>query len=144
MATTMHCAPKRSLQRRTSSGSSTAAVFIVTLSAPAARTARTSSTLERPPPMVNGMNTCSAQRAARSMMMSRRSCEAVMSRKIELVGALGVVPRRQLDRVAGVADVDEVDALDHAPVADVEARDDALAVHGAAARERGASRGTAR
>ena len=54
----------------------------------------------------------------------------------ELVGALGVVARRQLDGVAGVADVDEVDALDHAPVADVEARDDALAVHGAAASRR--------
>ena len=81
-ATTMHCAPNRSEQRRTSSGSSTAAVFMVTLSAPALRIARTSSTLESPPPMVNGMNTCSAQRAARSMMMSRRSWDAVMSRKM--------------------------------------------------------------
>ena len=31
----------------------------------------------------------------------------------ELVGALGVVRRGQLDRVAGVTQVDEVDALDH-------------------------------
>ena len=64
MATTMHCAPKRSAQRRTSSGSCTAAVFMVTLSAPAVRIMRTSSTLPSPPPMVNGMKTSSAQRAA--------------------------------------------------------------------------------
>ena len=31
-----------------------------------------------------------------------------------LVGALGVVRGRELDRVAGVAEVGEVDALDHA------------------------------
>ena len=33
----------------------------------------------------------------------------------ELVGALAVVERRQLDRVAGVADVDEARALDDPP-----------------------------
>ena len=44
----------------------------------------------------------------------------------ELVGALGVVARGELDRVAGVAEVDEVDALDHAAVVHVEAGDDAL------------------
>ena len=48
----------------------------------------------------------------------------------ELVGALGVVARGELDRVAGVADVDEVRALDDAAGVDVEARDDALQVHG--------------
>ena len=47
----------------------------------------------------------------------------------ELVGALAVVVRGQLDRVAGVADVDEFDALDDAPGVDVEAGDDALEVH---------------
>ena len=48
----------------------------------------------------------------------------------ELVGALGVVARGELDRVAGVAQVDEVRALDDAPAVDVQARDDALEVHG--------------
>ena len=43
----------------------------------------------------------------------------------ELVGALGVVAAGQLDRVAGVAQVGEVDALDHAAGVDVEAGDDA-------------------
>ena len=50
----------------------------------------------------------------------------------ELVGALGVVVRGQLDRVAGVADVDEVRALDDAAGVDVQAGDDALVVHSGA------------
>src|SRR5690606_11393849 len=44
----------------------------------------------------------------------------------DLVGALLVVARRHFDRVAGVADVDEIHALDHATVVDVEAGNDAL------------------
>ena len=44
----------------------------------------------------------------------------------ELVGALLVVPARDLDRIAGIAQVDEIDALDHAAVRDVEAGDDSL------------------
>ncbi len=47
----------------------------------------------------------------------------------ELVGALGVVALGQLDRIARVADVDEVRALDDAAGVDVQARDDALHVH---------------
>ena len=43
----------------------------------------------------------------------------------ELVGARRVVGARRLDRIAGVAQVDEVDALDDAAVLDVEAGDDA-------------------
>jgi hypothetical protein len=52
----------------------------------------------------------------------------------ELVGALGVVALGQLDRIAGVADVDEVRALDDAARVDVEARDHALEVHAPQAR----------
>ena len=48
----------------------------------------------------------------------------------QLVGALLVVALRDLDRVAGVAQADEVDALDDAAVLDVEAGDDALGQHG--------------
>ena len=47
----------------------------------------------------------------------------------ELVGALGVVALGQLDRVARVAQADEVRALDDAAGVDVEARDDALQDH---------------
>ena len=47
----------------------------------------------------------------------------------ELVGALAVVVGGQLDGIAGVADVDEFDALDDAAGVDVQAGDDALVVH---------------
>src|SRR5439155_16333125 len=47
----------------------------------------------------------------------------------ELVGAFGVVALGELHRVAGVAVVDEVRALDHAAGVDVEAGDHALEVH---------------
>ena len=43
----------------------------------------------------------------------------------QLVSTLGVVGARQLDRVTGVAEVLEVDPLDHPAAVDVEARDDA-------------------
>jgi hypothetical protein len=46
--------------------------------------------------------------------------------KCQLVGALRVVAASDLDRVAGVAQVDEVDALYDAAVGDVEAGDDAF------------------
>ena len=47
----------------------------------------------------------------------------------DLVGALVLVARGQLDRVAGVADVHELDALDHAALVHVEAGDHALEQH---------------
>src|SRR5208283_3287310 len=48
----------------------------------------------------------------------------------ELVGALFVVARGQLDGIAGVAQADEIDALDDAAGGDVEAGDDAFGEHG--------------
>ena len=51
----------------------------------------------------------------------------------DLVGALGVVAGGQLDRVAGVDQVDEVDALDHPAGVDVEAGDHPDAAHAAIA-----------
>jgi len=49
-----------------------------------------------------------------------------MKTDVLIVGAGGVVGARMLDRVAGVLQVHELDALDHAAVLDVEAGDDAL------------------
>jgi len=50
----------------------------------------------------------------------------------DFVRALRVVSARGFDRVAGVDDVDELHALDHAPGIDIEARDDAFGErHGA-------------
>src|SRR6185437_15097577 len=50
--------------------------------------------------------------------------------KAQLVGPLAVVKAGLLDRVAGIGQVDEVDALDDAAVLYVEARDDAHLQHG--------------
>ena len=47
----------------------------------------------------------------------------------ELVGAGGVIGDRRFDGIAGVAQIDEVDALDHAAVLDVEAGDHADLEH---------------
>jgi len=82
MATTMACAPQASLHRRTMSGEATAAVLMLTLSAPAARSARTSSSVRTPPPTVSGTNTASAVRATTSSSVPRPSCEAPMSSKV--------------------------------------------------------------
>jgi hypothetical protein len=110
--------------RSSRSGSATAAVLTLTLSAPAASSMRASSTLRTPPPIVNGMESCGAAlddvdhdvaRVAR-----RRDVE-----EHELVGAGEVVAARELDRIARVAEPDEVDALHDPPGLDVEARDDA-------------------
>ena len=54
--------------------------------------------------------------------------------KAQLVGAGGVIGDRRLDRIAGIAQIDEVDALDDAAVLDVEAGNDADLEHHSAAR----------
>ena len=83
-----------------------------------------------PPPIVNGMNTSSAHRRAK---LGRGLAPLVGRRDVEeddLVGALVLVAGGQLDGVAGVPDVDEVGALDHAALVHVEAGNDPLEQHG--------------
>ena len=92
-----------------------------------------------PPPTVSGMKQASAVRRTTSRMMPRFSWLAVMSRKAQLVGARRVIGDRRLDRIAGVAQVDEVDALDDAAVLDVEAGNDADLEHRYAAVRAGLS-----
>ncbi len=90
---------------------STAAVLIETLSAPDASSTRTSSTERTPPPTVSGMKQASAVRRTTSSRMPRLSLLAVMSRKQKLVGAGGIVCLRGFDRIAGIAQFNEVNAL---------------------------------
>src|SRR5690606_35305290 len=61
----------------------------------------------------------------------------------ELVGALFIVAAGDFDRIAGIGQVDEVDALDHPAGRDVEAGNDAAGERrgGACALPRGALRG---
>jgi hypothetical protein len=100
-----------------------AALLTPILSAPAACSRETSSTERTPPPTVSGMKTCSAGPddvvGGRPVVDRGRHVE-----ERDLVGALLVVGAGQLDRVARVAQVEEVHALDHAPGGDVEAGDD--------------------
>ncbi len=51
----------------------------------------------------------------------------------ELVGAGGIIGDRRLHRIAGIAQVDEVDALDDPAVLHIQAGDDANLEHGQAA-----------
>ncbi len=81
MAITTHCEPNTAASSSISSGRASADELTDTLSAPASSTACASSTERMPPPIVNGMKTLSAVRRASSTMVSRSSCEAVMSRK---------------------------------------------------------------
>ena len=81
MATTTHWEPNTSASSPISSGRASAAELTETLSAPASSTAWASSAERIPPPIMNGMKTLSAVRRASSTIVSRRSCEAVMSRK---------------------------------------------------------------
>ena len=88
-----------------------------------------SSTVRTPPPTVSGMKHCSAVRADD---VEDRVAVLVAGGDVEegeLVGAGGVVGPRLLDRIAGVAQVDELHALDDAAVLDVEAGDDADLEH---------------
>ena len=99
-----------------------------------------SSTVRIPPPTVSGMNTCSAVRRTTSSMMSRPSWLAVMSRNTSSSAPSRLVPRGHFHGIAGVAQVQKVDALDHAAAVDIKARDDAFGEHGGECSESGLAR----
>ena len=99
------------------SGSATAAVLKLTLSAPASSSARTSSRRAHPAAdgqrheaLLGGAADEIEQRAA--VLLAGGDVE-----KAELVRAGRVIGPRRLDRIAGVDEIDEVDALDDAAVA---------------------------
>jgi hypothetical protein len=118
----MHCEPKRAAASCTNSGLWIAAVLIPTLSAPAFSRLRISPSSRMPPPTVSGMNTSLAMRST-VRAWSRGLVAGGDVEEGDLVGALLVVAARDFHRVAGVADIDEAHALDHAPAVDVEARE---------------------
>ncbi len=98
-----------------------------------------SSIVRTPPPTVSGMKHCSAvcahdveDRAA--VLVAGGDVE-----EAELVGARRVIGLGRLDRIAGVDEVDEIDALHDAAVLDVEAGDYAGFEHGQRGRSVGAA-----
>ena len=128
-ASTTHWAPKRALSSSISSGRASAAELTLTLSAPGVENrlrvldrADPAADRERDEDVVGG---APRERGDRVAALVRRGDVE----EDELVGALGVVALGELHRVARVADVDEVRALDDAAGVDVQARDDALHVH---------------
>ncbi len=82
--------------------------------------------MDTPPPTVSGMNTCDATASIMSYSRPAVLDAGANVQEREFVGALLVVAPRDLDRIAGVAQIDEVDALDDAAVRDVEAGNDAF------------------
>jgi len=100
------------------------------LSAPASKSARTSSTARTPPPhgerqkdLLGGH----AHDVEHGLAAVRRRGDV---EKADLVRALPVVLGRDLYRIAGVAQLDEAHALFHAARVHVQARDDSAREHG--------------
>jgi hypothetical protein len=121
---------------RMTCGSATAAELKLTLSAPALSRRRTSSTVRTPPPTVKRDEDL---RRHRLDDVQDHVAPVAGGRDVEegqLVGALLVVARGDLHRVAGVAQLDEVDALDDPAAGDVQAGDDALGQHQASSSAR--------
>ena len=79
-AHTTHCTPNSAAISLMSCGRSTADVFTLTLSAPARKIPRASSSARMPPPTVKGINTSAAVRSTTSIMVLRLSEDAVISR----------------------------------------------------------------
>jgi hypothetical protein len=47
-------------------------------------------------------------------------------KKNEFVGTFGLISSRHIDRITGVLEIEEIDALDNATLMNVEARNDAF------------------
>jgi len=85
--------------------------FMLILSAPAFSNRRTSSTARTPPPTVSGINTCDATRSMIGRIRSRWSEVAVISRNVSSSAPWSSYRRAIFDRIAGVAQFEEIDAL---------------------------------
>ena len=125
IAITTHCEPNRLAASDRNSGRATAAELIDTLSAPARSSASMSSV--RPDAAADRQRNEHLFRGAADHLVGAAPVVAGRGdvQEGQLVGALFVVPAGQLDRVAGIDEINEVDALDHPTLGHIEARDDA-------------------
>ncbi len=94
---------------------------------------RISSTVRTPPPTVTGMKQASAVRRTTSRMVPRFSWLAVMSRNVSSSAPAASYAIAASHRIAGIAQIDEIDALDDAAVLHVETGNDADLEHQAVA-----------
>ena len=109
-----------------SSGVLTAAELMLTFSAPAWMSRVASSRVRMPPPTVNGMKICLGDAPHHVEHDLAAFVAGADVEEDQLVGALLLVAARHLDRIAGVAQVEEVDALDDPAAVDVQTGDDAF------------------
>ena len=72
------------------------------------------------------MNTCAATALDDAQNQAALVRAGGDVEEAQLVGTLLVIATRDLDRVAGIAQADEIDALDDAAAGHVETRNDAL------------------
>ena len=102
-----------------------AAVFMLTLSAPALSKVRISLTARTPPPTVRGINTSElSARQFDKWYLAARGLRYI--EKGDFVGAGVVVATRDLNRVTCITNADEIDALNHAPLVNIQAGNDSL------------------
>ncbi len=126
IASTTACAPNSRLSSPINSGRRTAAVLMLTLSAPDIRIVCASAMFRMPPPTVSGINTLRAVRPTTSAIVRAIVAGGRNVEKDELVSALLVVTLSEFDRVSGVAQIDKIDSLHDTTVCHVEARNDAF------------------
>ncbi len=128
--TTMHWLPKRRAASWTNCGFLTAAELIETLSHPALSSVRMSSSVANA--------AADGQRHENHLGRAPHHVEHDFAlfmaggdvQKDEFVGPFGLVARRHLDGIAGVAQIQEVDPLHHASGVNVETRNNPLGEHG--------------
>ena len=130
MLTTMHWLPNRSAASRTNSGFLTAAELIDTLSQPAL--SRCANVVEVADAAPDGQRHEDHLRRALNHVEHDRPLFVAGGdvEKDQFVRPLRLITRRHLDRIAGIAEIEEIDPLDDASSMDVQARDDPFRKHG--------------
>jgi len=103
--------------------------LIETLSLPAKSRSRMSSSVRMPPPHAQrhedhlGRPADHVEHDVAALMAGRNV------KKHKLIGAFGLITARYRDRVAGIAQIDEVGAFDHPATIHIQAGNDALGKH---------------
>src|SRR4026208_1030022 len=121
MLATTHCDPNRSAHSPRSAGRATAAVLMLTLSAPARSTCPTSSAVRTPPATACDRNERLLRRTAYRLEHGCTFLDACRDvEKHDFVVAFALVAAGKLRRITDVAQPLETDTLHHAACLNVE------------------------